>query len=298
MTHKIVIFCFLVFFNLCVSIDLPMFRLPIEADGRLPWNITVSNQDKTSAKYQRISDQELQITYPAKCVNLDGSIRCGNLVGLQVEMSPRGFPCLAARVSVEVRFPNNFDFKVSGKVFPGLWIGDLSLRRSNVGGGRRVLNAGSMRVMWNAPERPGGQPILYGYLYLPTEISNGSPKPRDQHAVQGPEFNRVVRRAGSNDNAGDTLWQGVNKMYITPGEWTKIEVEIYLNDVGKRNGRIAVRVGDQRRIVDDVMWRSSNKLWIRGWKVASWFGGSDASVYGPDRDQVAKFRNLSYQILK
>ena len=79
---------------------------------------------------------------------------------------------------------------------------------------------------------------------------------------------------------------------FVPGRWHNIKLSMVLNDPGKTNGYVELRV-DGRLVTsfDNMVWRQNRKVNIEAIDVASWFGGSDAT-WAPSRDTYSLIKNM------
>ena len=79
---------------------------------------------------------------------------------------------------------------------------------------------------------------------------------------------------------------------FVPGRWHNIKLSIVLNDPGKANGYVELRV-DGRLVTsfDNMVWRQNRNVNVEAIDVASWFGGSDAT-WAPSRDTYSLIKNM------
>ena len=180
--------------------------------------------------------------------------------------------------------PQSFDWVKGGKL-PGVFLG-----KNGTGGREWKDSDGSVRLMF----RPDG--IVTVYLYLLTDGGaryNGS----DNCSLmerQGSEF----RKASHHSNgAGIYLFRKEKQpLRLENGRDNKVSLRIRLNDKNKANGKIVLKIGNQKKVMNGIMFaadpESSTKgVGIGGFQFASWFGGGDAS-YAPNTDQTLFFKDF------
>jgi hypothetical protein len=137
---------------------------------------------------------------------------------------------------------------VRGGKLPGLYGGSMTSGGHIPDG----TNGWSTRLMWRAA---GAGEV---YAYLPSSQTHGTSLGR-----------------------GSWHWQ--------PGRWHEVSERISLNSPGQPDGSIQLAVdGDDVLSVDDVLFRTDQRLAIDGVFFSSFFGGSDSSWASP-RDQHVDF---------
>ena len=266
------------------AIRLGIPPLPLKKGGGI-WNID-GTQD-TEAKLAKVGNNELEITYPAKC-GAPKNHKCGSHAGMNFHASPRGaFPAETVTMGYEVFFPKDFDFKNSGKL-PGMWMG-----APGASGGDWKSNGGSARIMWRLKD---GQktPELVAYLYIPTEVAGGN-----QEAAVKKQRIKSAHQSGSSDHTtgidvfGHDTKTAAAGTLLKPkvGDWNTIVYTVKLNSIGKTDGSISLSLNGVTRTQNNMTWRKS-KLMINGLMMSSWFGGSDIKKFGNTQDEKARFRNF------
>jgi hypothetical protein len=86
---------------------------------------------------------------------------------------------------------------------------------------------------------------------------------------------------------------GRGKWRFTPGVWQRLEQQVDLNQVGKKNGRIRVWL-DSKLVLDkgNLTFRTTESLKIEGIFFSTFFGGSDRSWATP-KDVDIDFANFA-----
>ena len=95
----------------------------------------------------------------------------------------------------------------------------------------------------------------------------------------------------SSEEHGTSLGRGA--WTFEPGRWYRVEQEVRLNDVGRKNGQILLDV-DGRRVLSErgLEFRTTDDLRIDGVFFSTFFGGDDRSWASP-RDQYADFTGFA-----
>jgi hypothetical protein len=165
----------------------------------------------------------------------------------------------AACLAYRVYFPKTFEFGKGGKL-PGLY-GGMNEAGETAAGCRKGVeqDAFSTRYMW----REGGTGSVYAYL--PGKITS----------------------------CGEYIGKGA--WTFLPGEWTTLEQEVVLNDLGVSNGILRVWVNGEP-VIDrsEVKFRQKDSIAIDGIFFVSFF--AVRSLTGPDwaspQDQAADFSEI------
>lgn len=167
----------------------------------------------------------------------------------------RGKGVTRACLTYQVLFPDDFDFVRGGKL-PG-----LSGGKRPSGGARPTGDDGfSMRLMW----RKTGDGELYGYF------------PNMQ-----PDSNR------GGDQIGTGAWQ------FRRGAWTRIDLELVLNDPKRSNGEARLWIdGAPAIFLRNILYRQTGAVTIDALSFSTFFGGQ-ADRFAPETDQRAYFKDFA-----
>jgi len=193
-------------------------------------------------------------------------------------------PCDAATVSYKVRFVGAkgkpFDFVKAGKMGPGFSFGE-----PGADGGHHLEHGGSARVMWRVLE---DVPTAVAYIYIPNEVAGQPYKGEDSkvYAVQGPAFGKILHWTPG----GDDLFRDAG-MALEASGWNEVTLTVKLNDPGKKNGVIRVRVNGVEASFDSMIWRTDASLKINQLILNAWFGGSSEDYASPS-NQSAEFKDI------
>ena len=177
-------------------------------------------------------------------ISLDVSKRGNQSTNTHEVHLPMNRPTRNAAFEIEVRFGHSdgshWDWGKTGKIggLVGFNDGDWD---NWPGGGRNGGENFSVRNTWWRWFRDGAkppEPRLATYLYL------GLPEAEFIRPMPSHETGRYI------SNGGHTVEFYLND-YGTPpvGEWIKIRNEVYVNDKGKRNGRV-ITIVDDRKVLD------------------------------------------------
>lgn len=194
------------------------------------------------------------------------------------------FPADSIRVSYEVWFPKDFTWVKGGKIGFGVGIGD---GMETASGGDWLQTAGSVRTMW----REDGQAI--GYVYLPLEGKGRDAVIRSQSFA----FEKAATGSMGVKTGINVFHKAEAGLAFKKGTWNTVELEVTLNDIGKKNGRLQVTVNGETRRLTDVVYRRREAIRFNGLLFQTFFGGGSRE-WACARPQTAKFRNLEVERLK
>lgn len=182
-----------------------------------------------------------------------------------------------ATLEYDVKLDPNFECVKGGKL-PGLAGGRSNGR--GCGGGNDPAQCFSVRMMWR--RQCNGE--LYIYAPRDKQTKGFCSKYRDCEEAEQYPCNFC------NKDKGVSFARGVFK--FVPGRWHNIKLSIVLNDPGKANGYVELRV-DGRLVTsfDNMVWRQNRNVNVEAIDVASWFGGSDAT-WAPSRDTYSLIKNM------
>lgn len=223
---------------------------PLPPKDRMPWNVIKNKpfgQAQTSVGQASDGQLGLRVDF------VPGSV--GSKSGYGFYASPPSFPAHEVAFSYQVYFPPNFDFVKGGKL-PGIFIG-----APGATGGNWENNAGSVRVMWGK----GGKATAY--VYIPTQVCPCGTR-ESMLQVQGSKYSAICHET----KMGHHLW-GDGSLRFKTGEWNSIHIRVRMNDPGSRNGRLELRINEQYRSFDEMVWRTDPGLCFEGLCVMTFFGG-------------------------
>jgi hypothetical protein len=187
------------------------------------------------------------------------------------------FSTQGATLEYDVKFDPNFDCVKGGKL-PGFAGGRSNGR--GCGGGADPSDCFSVRMMWR--RQCNGE--LYIYAARDKQKKGFCSKYRSCKDAESYPCNFCNEDKGASFGRGTFRFQ--------PGKWHNIKLSIVLNDPGKSNGYVELRV-DGRLVTsyDEMVWRNNKKINVEAIDVASWFGGSDAT-WAPKRDTYSLIKNM------
>jgi hypothetical protein len=192
------------------------------------------------------------------------------------------FPSKDITLTYHVYVPRDFDFNLGGKL-PGVTINE------GTGGRAWKKNAASIRGMW----RSGGQ--IVGYLYLCTD--GGSYNGNENDPLMREQSKAFRDVAHHTNGAGIDMWRfGKDPLRLKRGEWNKIKIRCQLNDMGKANGKLSIRVNKTKKVVKGVMYTANpDRNQFEQVQVASWFGGGSKKYASPKTQSLTfkKFEIIS-----
>ena len=202
-------------------------------------------------------------------------------------------PCDSAAVSFKARFNGangkKFDFVECGKAGFGFSFGE-----PGADGGNRLRDGGSARVMWRLPQdsKPGTDATAVAYFYLPLQAAGNAKYDGENskvYDVQGSGFKKIITITPG----GDDLWRDDAPMKLrADNSWNDVELEVKMNDIGKSNGVLRVKVNGVEKVWDKMVWRTKPDLKINQIVFNSWFGGADDKRYGSPPGQSADFTDV------
>lgn len=172
------------------------------------------------------------------------------------------FPTKAcAALSYKVKFEENFDFVKGGKL-PGLGGGKNNTGKKKPTG----FDGISARVMWRKDGR------MVSYVYHP-----------NQPRKEGEDFKWTL-------NGKD--------VYAVLGKWNTIQMQVTVNDIGKKNGRLlAIFNGQQVLNKTDLEFRKTDKFGIDSFLFSTFFGGSN-KIWAPKKNQTVYFDDFKVEACK
>jgi hypothetical protein len=213
----------------------------------------------------------IEVTFPT------GGYKARDGVNLKCPIE-EAFPSKDITLYYHVYVPRDFDFTLGGKL-PGLTINE------GTGGRSWKRDAASVRGMW----RRGG--IVVAYLYLCT----------DQGSYNGSANNPLMRgqsRAFHNashhtNGAGIDMFRfGKNPLRLKRGEWNKIKIRCKLNDPGRANGKLSIRVNKNKKVVKGMTYTADpEKNQFEQLQLSAWFGGG-SKKYASPKDQTMTFKKF------
>lgn len=171
--------------------------------------------------------------------------------GMTCYLTPKGFPCKGASISYRIFFDEKFEWNKGGKVAFGLFVGE-----EGASGGRHKEDAASARIMW----RPDGDAECY--VYKPKGLK------------QDPAYDKLPNLT-KNGEYGDSIWRGSFK--FKKGAWNDVDLDIKLNDIGKNNGLLSLKINGKQMKYERMGWRSDKDIEVSGINSACFFGGNDKS---------------------
>lgn len=161
-------------------------------------------------------------------------------------------------VAFEIMFGPNYEWSCGGKI-GGLFVGTGSASGCNYSS-----NGASNRINF------GRNGSMFSYVYIPAGTQGRQPAalsntPRCGQKVFGDDFENV----------------------FTPGQWYTILCGIKLNAPGRSDGALMVGLNDKVRILNGVLWRTSN-LPITRFSFNPFHGGP----CNASRQSTVSFRNV------
>jgi hypothetical protein len=192
------------------------------------------------------------------------------------------FPSKDITLLYRVYVPHDFDFALAGKL-PGLTINE------GTGGRAWQKDAASVRGMW----RRGGQVV--GYLYLCTDVGhyNGT----ENCALMREQSKAFARNAHHTNGAGIDMFRfGKTPLTLKRGEWNRIKIRCKLNDPGKANGKLSIRVNKNKKVVKGMMYTADpEKNQFEQMQLSTWFGGGSKKYASPKTQSLTfkKFKLVS-----
>ena len=161
----------------------------------------------------------------------------------------------AMTLEYDLRFEDDFDFVKGGKL-PGLCGGPKTITGGDPVNGKEGWSA---RLMWRKDGR--GQAYVYHM---------------DQPSKYGDEFDFP------------------KEFQFQRGETYTVKIEVAMNTVGKRDGRLGVWINGTKLVERlDMRWRAVEGIGVESLLFNTFHGGSDAS-WAPARDCHARFGNFRW----
>ncbi|KNC82205.1 hypothetical protein SARC_05503 [Sphaeroforma arctica JP610] len=239
-----------------------MFRDAKDCQSEKP-NDSVVSEDPTNPSNRVMSIKFAGGVYGTDAPNTGGQFYSNtlqNLDGLR-----------EATLEYSVYFPEDFDFKMGGKL-PGMH-GGPELECSG-GTNADGSNCFSTRLMWR--EDGEGE----AYLYIPMDYQT-------EELCAQCAYPEMV--SGCKDVAHCSLDRGA--FTFSKGKWNTVKQYIRLNTVGSNDGFFKLYHNNNLVMNQELVYRTSDKVGINGFFFSTFFGGS-SQEYAPKDDQVSMFKNI------
>lgn len=175
-------------------------------------------------------------------------------------------------MSYWLKIPSDFDCVKGGKL-PGV-ASNIEL----ISGGETVdgTNGFSVRLMWRE------NCTAEVYAYLPRDANQHLTSKYKDTLTQNPTTKIIY---------GWSIGRG--EFSLPKGAWTKVDVSVKVNEVGKQDGIIKVALnGKQVFERKEVVFRTNDKLKTGALFFSTFFGGSD-ETYAAQKDETLSFGEIA-----
>ena len=170
--------------------------------------------------------------------------------------------------SVDVLYQNGFDFGLGGKMGIGIQMGT-----GNASGGLHSTTASTCRVIF----RPGGAATVY--VYVPYGSKQVDP-------------NLISISSGAQTYGSEFFIKEFPPGTLTPGKYQRISLGVKMNNPGKVDGGMFLKIGDKCAEKRGIMWLNdmNNKEGITRILIGTFFGGEN--WYSP-KTQWCSMKNFT-----
>ncbi|KNC81589.1 hypothetical protein SARC_06090 [Sphaeroforma arctica JP610] len=228
---------------------------------------TKPNDSRVQANPENSNDNVMEIQMRAGTYGAEQKHAGSQFYSSQLEELPG---LLAATLEYEVYFPKDFEWTLGGKL-PGMHGGS---RKCSGGYFAQGDDCFSTRLMWRADGD------AEAYMYIPM-------------ALQTEDLCSKCSGYPSGTKCKDISHCSLNRgaFSFNAGKWNKIKQQIWLNEAGSSDGWFGLYHDNNKVMVEDITYRSSDKVPLSGLYFSSFFGG-DGEKYAPAHDQTLNFRGI------